>query len=248
MPIETLRIPTPDGLAEAFAAYPDGGGRHPGVLMYPDAFGLRPVLHGMARELAGHGYYVLVPHHLYRHGPAPVVELPAFIDAESRPRIFERLLPLVRAHTAEHAQRDADAYVDFLTARPEVAPGPVGAVGYCMGAALALRTATARPDRVAAVAGFHPAPLVTDAPDSPHLGVPALTARTHFGLAQGDMGPEAVAVLNEALNSAGVPHTTEVHPDSVHGFTMSDTSAYDEAATRRHWQRMLHVLDAALKN
>ena len=66
MPDKSLQIPTADGQADAFAAFPGNGGRHPGVLLYPDAFGVRPVLRQMARELAGHGYYVLVPN---RRGP-----------------------------------------------------------------------------------------------------------------------------------------------------------------------------------
>ncbi|MFB7030170.1 MULTISPECIES: dienelactone hydrolase family protein [unclassified Streptomyces] len=246
MPLTTLLIPTPDGRADAFAAFPDDGGRHPGVLLYTDAFGTRPVLERMARELAGHGYYVLVPHLHYRHGPAPVVELPAHIDAETRPALFERLLPVVEAHTTERALRDAEAYLGFLTARPEVRAGPVAAIGYCLGAVLALRTAAARPDLVAAVAGFHPSPLVTDAPDSPHLLAPALAAEVHIGLAENDMTPGTIEVLGRALEDAGVDHTCEVYPGSLHGFTMEDTDAFDAPSLRRHWDRLLPLLDRTL--
>ncbi|OPF81795.1 dienelactone hydrolase [Streptomyces antioxidans] len=246
MPTTTLRIPTPDGQADAFAAFPDGGGRHPGVLLYPDAFGVRPELEERARELSGHGYYVLVPNFLYRHGPAPVTELPEHIGEEIRPEIIGRLMPLIVEHTTERILRDADAYLGFLTTRPEVAPGPVAVIGYCIGAPLAMRTATAHPDQVAAVAGFHPGFLVTDAPDSPHRLVPHLTARVHIGLAEGDMTPEALGELNKALDAAGVAYTTEVYPDTIHGFTMSDTDAFSPSALQRHWDRLLPLLDGAL--
>lgn len=243
---KTFLIPTPDGQADAFAAFPDDGERHPAVLLYMDAFGVRPVLEEMARELAGHGYYVLVPNLFYRHGPAPVVELPEHIGQEDRPALFAQLMPLINAHTPEHALRDADAYLQFLTTRPEVAAGPVAVVGYCMGAALALRTAAAHPDQVAAVAGFHPGPLVTDAPDSPHLLAPRLKAQIHLGLAEKDMTPEAVSELGRALDTAGVSHTCEVYPGAVHGFTMADTDAFNSAALRRHWDRLLPLLDRTL--
>ncbi|HEX6340692.1 dienelactone hydrolase family protein [Umezawaea sp.] len=247
MPTETtLLIPTEDGRADAFAAFPDDGERHPGVLLHMDAFGVRPVLLDLARELAGHGYYVLVPNVYYRHGPTPVVDLPEHITAEVRPELFARLVPLMRAHTTEHALRDADAYLSFLSSRPEVAAGPVAAVGYCMGAVLAMRTATAHPDRVAALAGFHPGALVTDEPDSPHLRVGDLTARVHLGLAENDLSPEALGVLERALDAAGVQHACEVYPDAVHGFTMSDTDAFDAAALRRHWDRLLPLLEQSL--
>ncbi|WKK22802.1 dienelactone hydrolase family protein [Streptomyces olivoreticuli] len=248
MPTKTLQIPTPDGQADAFAAFPDDGERHPGVLLYMDAFGLRPVLEEMARELAGHGYYVLVPNVLYRNGPAPVVELPAHIGEEARPAVFAQLMPLIREHTTERALRDADAYLEFLTAQPEVGAGPVAAIGYCMGAPLAVRTATAHPDRVAAVAGFHPGALVTDAPDSPHRLVPRLTAEVHLGLAEGDMSPETLAEFNRALDAAGVAYTTEVYPGTVHGFTMSDTEAFDPAALQHHWDRLIPLLGRTLTN
>ncbi|WP_326770567.1 dienelactone hydrolase family protein (plasmid) [Streptomyces sp. NBC_01591] len=246
MPTKTLQIPTADGQADAFAAFPDGGGQHPGVLLYMDVFGVRPVLEEMARELAGHGYYVLVPNVFYRNGPAPVVELPGHIGAESRPTLFGRLAPVMEAHTVERALRDADAYLRFLTDRPEVGAGPVAAIGYCMGAALAMRTAAAHPDRVAAVAGFHPAALVTDAPDSPHRLAPQLTAQLHLGLAENDMSPEAVSELDQALDAAGVGHTCEIYPGTVHGFTMADTSAFSPDALQRHWDRLLPLLDRTL--
>ncbi|MEW2580764.1 dienelactone hydrolase family protein [Streptomyces syringium] len=246
MPTKSLQIPTADGQADAFAAFPDGGGRHPGVLLYPDAFGVRPVLAEMARELAGHGYYVLVPNLYYRHGPAPVIELPGHIGEEVRPAVFGRLMPLVKAHTAERVLRDADAYLGFLTAQPEVGAGPVAVIGYCMGAALAMRTATAHPGRVAAVAGFHPGFLVTDAPDSPHRDIPRLAAEVHLGLAENDMTPETISELDQALDAAGVTYTTEVYPGTLHGFTMADTDAFDASGLRRHWDRLLPLLDRTL--
>ncbi|MBF6061447.1 dienelactone hydrolase family protein [Nocardia terpenica] len=236
MPSKTLHIPTADGRADAFAAFPDHGERHPGVLMYADAFGIRPVVREMARELAGHGYYVLVPNYFYRHGPAPVVELPEFIGEDVRPAIVARLMPLIEAHTADRVLRDADAYLDFLTAKPEVAAGPVAVTGYCIGGLWAMRTAVAHPGRVAAVAGFH-APVAADGPDS----LAALTARVHFGHAETDLTPAALGELNRALDAAGVDYTSEIYPGTVHGFTMSDTAAFDPAALQHHWDR-LHAL------
>ncbi|WP_432143034.1 dienelactone hydrolase family protein [Streptomyces sp. bgisy084] len=243
MPTKTLMIPTPDGRADAFAAFPDDGERHPGVLMYPDGFGIRPVLTEMARELAGHGYYVLVPNFLYRHGPAPVIELPEYIGEEARPAVFAQLMPLIEAHTAERALRDADAYLSFLTTRPEVSAGPVAVTGYCIGGLLAMRTAAAHPGQVAAVAAFH-GPVGADGPDS----LSEITAQVHLGHAASDLTPEALGELNQALDASGVDHTSEIYPGTVHGFTMSDTDAFDPAALRLHWDRLLPLLGRTLAN
>ncbi|MFD8293473.1 dienelactone hydrolase family protein [Streptomyces lavendulae] len=241
MPTTMLHVPTADGRADAFVAFPDRGERHPGVLMYPDGFGIRPVVREMARELAGHGYYVLVPNPFYRHGPAPVIELPEYIGEEDRPAVLARLMPLIEEHTAERALRDADAYLGFLTTRPEVAAGPVAVTGYCIGGLLATRTAAAHPGRVAAVAAFH-APVGADGPGS----LAAITARVHFGHAASDLTPESLGELDRALDAAGVDHTSEIYPGTVHGFTMSDTDAFDPAALERHWDRLLTLLDRTL--
>lgn len=201
----------------------------------------------MARELADHGYYVLVPNVFYLHRPAPVFDLPDHITAEHRPTLFGQIMPLIEAHTTERALSDAGAYLDFLTAQPAVGAGPVAAIGYCMGAVLAMRTATAHPDRVAAVAGFHPGALVTDQPDSPHRRIPDLAAKVHLGLAEGDMTPEAITEISHAFDAAGVDYSCEIYPGTVHGYTMSDTDAFDAAGSGRHWERLLALLESTFK-
>jgi carboxymethylenebutenolidase len=243
MPTETLRIPTTDGEADAFAAFPGHGERHPGVLMYADGFGIRPALREMARELAGHGYYVLVPHLFYRHGPAPLIDLPAHIGEEARSALMDQVMPLIEAHTADRVLRDADAYLRFLTTRPEVAAGPVAVTGYCIGGLFATRTAAAHPGQVAAVAAFH-GPVGADGPGP----LAEITAQVHFGHAESDLTPEALGELNRALDAAKVEYTSEIYHGTVHGFTMSDTDAFDPAGLRRHWDRLLPLLDRTLAN
>jgi len=241
MPTQSLQIPTSDGQADAFAAFPGDGERHPGVLMYPDGFGIRPVLREMAQELAGHGYYVLVPNPFYRHGPTPVIDLPEYIGEEARPAVFAQLMPMIQAHTTDRILPDADAYVRFLTSRPEVGPGPIATTGYCIGGLLATHTAADHPGRVAALAGFH-APV--GAAGAGSLG--RITARTHFGHAETDLTPEALGELNKTLDAAGVEYTSEIYPGTVHGFTMADTDSFDPAALKRHWESLLALLDRAL--
>ncbi len=211
--------------------------------MYADAFGIRPVLREMARELAGHGYYVLVPNFFYRNGPTPLIDLPEHIGEEDRAALVGRLMPLIEAHTAERVLRDADSYLRFLTAQPEVSTGPVAVTGYCIGGLLATRTAAAHPGQVAALAAFH-APVAVDGPDS----LRRLTPEIHFGHAATDITPEALGELNRSLDAAGVGYTSEIYPGTVHGFTMADTDAFDPAALRHHWDRLLPLLARTLAN
>ncbi|WP_314174280.1 dienelactone hydrolase family protein [Streptomyces winkii] len=236
-------IPAPGGTADAFAAHPAEDGQYPGVLMYMDVIGLRPVIRDLARELASHGYYVLAPNVFYRHGRAPLFPLPDMTEPEGREAFIGKVMPVMAEHTPDKSVPDSGAYLEFLARQERVSPGKVGVTGYCMGAALALRTASAHPGRVAAAAGFHGARLATDAPDSPHLDVGGITAELHFGHAENDaaMPPEDIARLNDALDAAGVAYTSEVYP-GPHGFTMSDTAAYSPPALERHWERLLPLL------
>ncbi|MFC8869363.1 dienelactone hydrolase family protein [Streptomyces sp. NPDC057148] len=243
MRTKTLRIPTADGQADAFAVFPHSGERHPGVLMYADGFGIRPVLREMARDLAGHGYYVLVPNFFYRHGPAPVVELPEHIGEEVRPAVFAQLMPLIEAHTAERVLSDAEAFLRFLTSQSEVSAGPVAVTGYCIGGLLAMRTAAAHPGQVAAVAAFH-GPVGADGPEL----FSKLTAQVHLGHAEGDLTPEALGELNQALDAAGVSYTSEIYPGTVHGFTMADTDTFSASGLKHHWDQLLPLLARTLGN
>ncbi|MEU3302490.1 dienelactone hydrolase family protein [Streptomyces sp. NPDC006678] len=244
----SVDIPTRDGIADAYLAHPDDGGPHPAVLLYMDAFGLRPRLRTMADRLASAGYTVLVPNVFYRHGRAPVVELPDFIDPGQRPELFEALGPVMRDLTPELAMRDADAYLSFLAASPLADDGPVGLTGYCMGAVLALRTAGTYPERVAAAACFHGGRLATDAADSPHLLADRITAELYFAHADQDpsMTADQIALLERTLTAAGVTYHSEVYRGAHHGFTQADTAAHDAQAEERHWQALLGLLSRTL--
>ena len=238
-----IDIPTRDGTADAYLAHPGDGAPHPAVLFYMDAFGLRPHLKSMADRLASEGYTVLVPNVFYRYGRAPVVELPEFINPAERPELVQAVGPAARTLTPEGAMRDAAVYLDWLAASPLTGDGPVGVTGYCMGAGLALRTAGAHPERIAAAAGFHGARLATDAPDSPHLLAGRITAELYFGHADRDSANPAdqIARLEKALTEAGVEHRSEVYEGALHGFTQADTAMYGAEPTDRHWVVLLDL-------
>ncbi|HET8599078.1 MAG TPA: dienelactone hydrolase family protein [Segeticoccus sp.] len=244
----TVDVPTSDGVADAVFAAPDDGSPHPGVLLYTDAFGLRPQIEQMCARLAEAGYAVLAPNVFYRSGRAPVVELGDLKDG-GRSGVFGKLRPHMNALTPPLAMRDADAYLDYLAKDDRVSEGPVGTVGYCMGGALALRTAAHAPARVAAVASFHGGRLATDAEDSPHRGFGSIQAEVYIAHADkdGSMTPEMQRTVAEALGAAGVHHTVELYRGATHGFTMADTAAHDARAEQRHWDALLDLFGRTLR-
>ncbi|MDQ4490843.1 dienelactone hydrolase family protein [Sinomonas sp. ASV486] len=250
MPTELIRIPAPAGTAEAVVARPSAGnGPFPGVILYMDAFGIRPRIEEMAQRVADWGYVVLAPNVFYRDGT--VEELAPHVDMttpEGRAEAGKAAFPRVGTLTADKALADIDVWVAALEGLDGVAPGPIGTTGYCMGARLAVRTANAHPE-VAACGGFHGGGLATDAEDSPHLGLSNARARFVFGHADQDrsMDSEAVARLGEALAEAGLTASNVIYPGAAHGYSMADTASYHEEAAERHFRELRGLLDATLK-
>ena len=215
-------IPTPDGEADAYFTRP-ATGTNPPVLLFMDGIGLRPRLEEMADRVADRGYAVLVPNLFYRAGRAPVIpNLIERLQGEDRASVFSELRPHMAALTPEAAGRDTESYVDFLDAQPDVAPGPIGTTGYCMGGALSLRAAAQLPDRVVAAASFHGGRLAPEDGSGPVLG--GVQAEVYAGHADNDvsMPPDQIARLEEELDAAEVAYTSEVYEGAAHGFTMSD--------------------------
>ncbi|MGW4245938.1 dienelactone hydrolase family protein [Nocardia sp. NPDC004722] len=246
---ESVEIVTTDGVADAYVTHPDDGAAHPGVLVLQDGFGLRPSLRALADRIAAHGYTVLLPNAFYRHGPAPVVELPDFIDPSARPEIFQQVFPMIREITGDRLRADANAYLGWLAASPLVTPGKVGVTGYCMGARLAVMAAGMFPDRIGAVAGFHGGPLIVDGPDSPHRLAENITAELYFAHAGEDqhMTAEHIAEFDKALAAAGVTFRTETYAGVQHGYTQADTAAHDPESAERHYRELLALFDRTLR-
>src|SRR5258708_15854433 len=68
-----VTVKTPDGTADCYFVHP-ASGTAPGVLVWPDIFGLRPAFRQMGKRLAESGYSVLVVNPFYRTKKAPTAE------------------------------------------------------------------------------------------------------------------------------------------------------------------------------
>ena len=237
-----LDVTTPDGVADCYFVHPSSG-VNPGVLIWPDAFGLRPALRQMGKRLAESGYSVLVVNPYYRAQRAPVVSSTNFAE------VRDTLLPLMGGLNADTQMRDATAFVGFLDSQAAVDQSrKMGTMGYCMGGPFTMRTAAAVPDRIGAAASFHGGGLVTDDADSPHLLVPQMTAHYLFAIAANDdeNQPDAKDVLRDAFAQAGLPAEIEVYAGAMHGWCPPDSTVYHEAQAERAWSRLLALFENAL--
>jgi len=253
--VETnVEVKTPDGVCDAAFIHP-ASGSHPGVLIWPDAFGLRPAFRDMAKRLAAEGYSVLVPNPFYRVAKSPVfgdISKFSFTDPADR----GKLTPLMGSINAPgNAEKDAAAYIAFLDAqKPVNRAKKIGTQGYCMGGPLIVKTAATVPDRVGAAASFHGGGLVTDRPDSPHLLAPKIKARMYFGIASNDdkQQPAAKDKLKEAFAAAGVPAEIELYPEALHGWCVPDMpvqsggAIYKKDDAERAWAKLLALYKAGI--
>ncbi len=248
-----VEIKTPDGVCDAAFVHPMNGA-HPGVLLWPDAFGLRQATREMAKRLAEQGYAVVVPNPFYRISKAPFRSA-AEVNFQN-PADMAKLRPMMASVTAPgNGEKDATAYIGFLDAQRQVdKTKKIGVQGYCMGGPLMMRTAAALPARVGAGASFHGGGLVTDKPESPHLLAPKIKAALYFGVAASDDArqPDAKVKLQEALDAAGVHSAVEVYPETLHGWCMPDSTpqngkpVYDKAEAERAWGKLLALYRANL--
>lgn len=232
-----VAVTTPDGSCDAFFVHPIKG-KHPGIILWPDALGLRDVKKAMARRLAAQGYAVLVVNPYYRDQRAPLpFDFAAFRTPAGRAKIMPYMLGLV----PEKVNRDAIAHIAFLDQQKAVdTKRGIGVHGYCMGGAIAVRTAAAAPERVKRVASFHGGNLVTDKPDSPHRLLDKTQASFLIAIARNDdeQAPKDKETYKAAAEAAKRPVEIEVYAAN-HGWCVPDAPDYNPDEAERAWARLL---------
>jgi len=233
-----LFVPEPEG--------PHARGPWPLVVMYMDAFGLRPALSAMARRLTARGYAVVQPNLYWRAGAyAPFDAATAFRDPPER----ERLMKLMHGVRPEQVMADTRSLVDLVAVDDaRIRTGRFGVVGYCMGGRVAFISAERLADRVIAAACIHPGGVVTDTPESPHRDVADIRGTIYIAAADEDSSftPEQRAILSEALDAAHVAYELELFVGARHGFAVPDHAVYNEAAAEEQWERVFALFDRTL--
>jgi carboxymethylenebutenolidase len=244
MPHEQVTLQTRDGACPAHVFSPEGDGPWPAAIFYMDAGGIRPTELEMAERLASAGYVVLLPDLFYRHGPyGPLVPTEVF-----KGDVMAILGPLMATTGNDKAAEDTEAMIAYLDGNPHVAGKRFGAVGFCMGGAMAIASAATYPDRFASVASFHGGNLASNAPTSPHRFVPTLQAEVYVAAAENDAHyPEDMAQRFEAaLATAGVPYRAETYRGASHGWMKPDFPVYDPQAAERGWKELLQLFKRTL--
>jgi carboxymethylenebutenolidase len=230
-----VTIKTPDGNCDAYFVHPSSG-TAPGVLVWPDIFGLRPAFRDMGKRLAESGFSVLVVNPFYRTQKAPTA-------SKGGGTPIQEVLPLAKTLSPTTHMTDAKAFTAWLDQQQSVAKNKkMGTQGYCMGGPMAFRTAAANPDRVGAVASFHGGGLVTMDADSPHLLVAKTKASLLVAIASNDdkQRPMEKDVLKETFAKSGNAAEIEVY-SGQHGWCPPDSAVYLMPDAEKAWARLLEL-------
>ena len=231
---ETVQVRTDAGMCPLHISTPANGENLPAIIMFMDAYGIRPAMFELSEKLASAGYCVALPDLYYRIGWSAKDAEGLFEIPEKREFFMKSVMPTI---SADKVMSDMPAWISALHARDDVRPGGIGMTGYCLGGRLSLTAAGAHPDDVVAAASYHGGGLATDAPDSPHKLAPRMKAKVYVAGAIEDRGFDDAQKqrLEDALTAAHVSHTIETY-NARHGWVPSDTPVHDEAATERHWR------------
>jgi carboxymethylenebutenolidase len=209
-----------------------------------DVWGLREELFAIARRVASHGYYCVVPNLFYREGKVRYERRDAAGKMVSFDTLPVALQDEIRGHAAKldrrTARTDIGAILDFCRGEP-VDDGAAGSVGFCMGGRLAFHAGQEFPDRFCANASLHGTWLVTDAADSPHRLTQFMRGEVYCGYGERDRfaSPEIIAALEAAFaGCTNLAYRCNLHRGANHGYALPDRDLHDAAATEADWREI----------
>lgn len=237
-----VTVTTKYGKCPAFAACPDAPGAFPGIIFYMDAPGFREELCNMARRIAKHGYFCLLPDMYYRLGTC------RFDVARRNDPMSAVIKAAMNSLSNAEVNDDTGGWMAWLDAQDKVAAGPMGCVGHCMSGRY-ITHAAARYPRMKAAASLYGVGIVTDKEDSPHLLLDKIKGELYYAFAEtdGSVPPQVVTDLAAALKKAGTKHTLETLPGTAHGFCFAERTVYNPAASEHTWEKIFDLWQRNLK-
>jgi len=217
-----IRVHTADGEMTTFVVRPDGDGPFPVAVIFMDGVGYREQVKENARRFAAGGYYCVAPDLYYRVGEKLSFDMSGMATGGMSGPEAERMMKAAGSVTPENMVADTRAVLSAIASDPAAGSGPKVCVGYCLGARVALRAASAFPDEIVAAAGIHPGAPINDKPDSPHHDLATVRGELYFAFAETDRTatPEIVDRFREELRRNHVRGVVERLPGTAHERTL----------------------------
>jgi carboxymethylenebutenolidase len=225
---ETIPLKVSDGTSmNAFLARPSGEGKHPGMLVFQEAFGVNGHIRDICQRMAAEGFVALAPELYHRTAP------PGF---EGRYDNFEAVLPHARALTETGLEADIRATHQALASDSAVDAGRIVSIGFCMGGRVSFLADAVLPLRASISfygGGIAPSPmgpgLLGRAKD---LHAPILL---FWGGRDKHIGSEQTRAVTDALSAAGKTYINVEFSDADHGFFCDARPSYHPASAAQAW-------------
>lgn len=225
----------------AYLARPKKAGRHPGVVVGQEAFGITDHVRDIAAALAGEGYVAIVPDYYARTGePKPRTDIPAILSAIDRihnPTIL----------------RDYQNAIAYLVTVGMCDPKRIGTMGFCTGGTYSMLLAIERRDLACAclwyVSQLTYQQLNERKPYHPidragEIRCPALFI---YGTADQVWTKEKTARLEANLKNGKSPATLRAYEGAGHAFLAPDGFAYHDEASKKAWPEALAFMRKHLR-
>ena len=218
---EMVEFPFADGNTRGYLAVASNG-NGPGVIVIQEWWGLVDHIKDVCDRFAAEGFVALAPD-LY-HG-----------KTTKSPDEAGKLMMALRI---DEAEKDLSAGIEYLATLDSTTSEKVGVVGFCMGGALSLYTATKNPHVGACVVFYGGHPNVK--PDLPNLHAPVLGL---YAARDGFVTPDSVRELERKLKELGKQIEVHIYSGTDHAF-FNDTrpEVYNAEAAEDSWRRTVEFL------
>ena len=224
---QIVQFKSGDETINGFLALPDSPGRHPGLVVIHEYWGMNDWVKQQTEKLAAAGYVALTVD-LYRGTVATTPQQAA---------------ELSRTTPRDRALRDLEAGFDFLAARSDVDKAKIGSIGWCMGGGYSFQLAVNEPRLAACVVNYGPPP--TDPASIEKIKAPILG---NFGGDDRAVQPDAVKAFETAATGAGKSVDIKIYDGAPHAFANENNKdGYRPEAAAGAWSRSTAFLGKMLK-
>ena len=211
-----------------YTSRPQAAGKHPGIIVFQEAFGVNAHIRDVADRFAREGYVAVAPEMYHRTG--------AGIEGDYKD------FPGVQKHFAalqeETVGADILAAYEWLEKDPSVDGNRTACIGFCMGGRFAFQANSMVP--VKAAISFYGAGIA----ETLLHRVPALrgAALMFWGGRDKRILPEHIHSIVDAFRAAGKTYTNVEFSEAEHGFFCDARAAYHKESAEQAWPLLLSFL------
>jgi carboxymethylenebutenolidase len=227
---ENVELHVADGTRmAAYVARPQGGGPHPGLLVFQEAFGVNHHIRNVSERFAAEGYVAIAPELFHRTAP-PGFEV-SYTD-------FPAVAPHMKAVTTETLELDIRAAYEWLTSNAQVKASEISSVGFCMGGRASFIANSVVP--LHAAVSFYGGGIATGLLDrAAKLYAPSLFI---WGGLDKHIPPEHRRAVTEAMSAQQKIYVNAEFSRADHGFFCDERAAYEPHSARQAWALTLEFL------